>query len=74
MLNCLECTNRPAIFIKGVALCHTHAEQLIGLPGQKCPQAIGLSIKSLRSAGPEAEQRIIQAPLPAPRRIAVRAA
>ena len=29
MPNCLECTNIPAIIIKGVALCHTHAEQLI---------------------------------------------
>ncbi len=74
MLNCLECTNRPVIFIKGVPLCGSHAEQLIGLSGQKCPQAIGLSTTSLRAAGPEAEQRIIQAPLPALRRIAVRAA
>ncbi len=74
MPNCLECTNIPAIIIKGVALCHTHAEQLIDLPGQQCPQAIGLSRKSHRSAGPEVEQRIIQAPLPAPRRITVRAA
>ncbi len=49
-MHCQECSNPPAILIKGVALCATHANQLLALSAQRGEKAAHMSAASIISA------------------------